>query len=187
MQLRRFLSLSRANFNVTTIRRAYRDYATNPESNEITKLNSKIDAAEIRIQKLENDLRVNDWMTTFVFTLAFFGIGTSLLKILSWNSDNKSIKKIESNGASNLTGFFYNHNLMQGNSINDALRAGEKLEYDGKTKEAYFLYKGLMSANPSCKACRGHMGTAGNKLNQDGYELDLRRSDSRSNGLTANN
>lgn len=68
---------------------------------------------------------------------------------------------------------FGNPDLMGTPEINAALRAGEELEEKGNAIGAYFLYRGLVEANPTCKACQSHMGTAGVKLRHAGIKVEV--------------
>lgn len=57
--------------------------------------------------------------------------------------------------------------------VTELLKKGEYLEANGKAIDAYFLYRGLVSAYPDCKACRAHMGKAKTKLAHQGIEISI--------------
>lgn len=68
---------------------------------------------------------------------------------------------------------FDNHDLIPEKKINEVLLMGEDLEEKGNLKAAYFLYRGLSEANPSCKACLAHKGKAELKLREQGENIEL--------------
>lgn len=88
---RRFLTTN--NVNKTSLRL----YST--KSNETDAgldVNAKLEAAEKRIAKLEKDFSTNQWQTTFVFTLAVYGITyASLEYFFPLNYDGTSTKNLE--------------------------------------------------------------------------------------------
>lgn len=70
---------------------------------------------------------------------------------------------------------FKNKQHTSTDPINDILKKGESLEKKGKMVDAYFLYKGLTEIDPSCKACRSHMGQALVKLQDQGIEISIKQ------------
>lgn len=70
---------------------------------------------------------------------------------------------------------FKNRQHTSTDSINEILKKGEELEKKGNIIDAYFLYKGLTEIEPTCKACRSHMGQALVKLQDEGIEISIKQ------------
>lgn len=72
---------------------------------------------------------------------------------------------------------FRNKRHTSTDSINEILKRGEELEKKGNIVDAYFLYKGLTEIEPTCKACRSHMGQTLVKLQDQGIEISIKQNE----------